>query len=140
MSDLARRGLGTVVCAGLMVASAVLAAGPAYADESETCKDFTSGKAKLKICASLYTAPDGSTGGLGTTQELKEALRLHTVVVELQQRNAAGGWEKVVDGNDEDREGAAAATEPRQAAGKEMRACATGGVRGKEQLTVCTAE
>jgi hypothetical protein len=139
VSDLARRGLGTAVCAGVIVASAVLTAAPAHAD-SETCKEFTSGKAKLQICASLYNTPDGSTGALGSTLELKEALRVHTIVVELQQKNASGGWEKVAEANDEDREGAAAATEPRPADGKQVRACATGGVRSKEQTTVCTAE
>ena len=139
MSDLARRGLGTVVCAGVMAASTVLAASPAYAD-SEKCKEFTSGKASLQICASLYSTPDGSSGALGSTLELKEAQRIHTISVELQHRNDAGGWDKVADATDEDRESAAAATEPLPAAGKGTRACATGGVKGKEQVTVCTAD
>ena len=71
--------------------------------------------------------------------ELHEYLRRdHVVVVRLQQRTSAGSWVTVASAEGQDAEGAAATTGTYAVSGA-VRACATGGLRGHEQATVCTS-
>lgn len=59
------------------------------------------------------------------------------VVVRLQQQTA-GAWTTIASAEGQDVEGAAATTGTVPVSGP-VRACATGGLRGHEQATVCTS-
>lgn len=133
---MSRRILALTAAAALATAGMILTAGPASA--AETCTDFVSDGAELRICTSL-TPSAGGVAASGRTIEMHEYLRRHQIVVSLQRQNTSGGWDTLaVASDDKGIEEATATTTAFPNTGR-LRACATGGLYGgHETATVCT--
>ncbi len=134
MSRFIKRSLAATMLAG---AGVLLMASPASA-VSETCAPFLSDGLELKICATLGTPSAGTAEAGGRTIELHEYRRDHVITVELQRRDGSGVWTTVAAARGRDFEGASAVTDAVAVSGA-VRSCATGGLVGHEQATVCTA-
>ncbi|MBM7789959.1 hypothetical protein [Tenggerimyces flavus] len=134
---MSRRILALTAAAALATAGMILTAGPASA--AETCTDFVSDGAELRICTSLYSPSAGNVVASGRTIELHEYLRRHQITVSLQRQNPSGGWDTLATASDDKGvEEASATTTAFHNTGR-LRACATGGLYGgHETATVCT--
>jgi hypothetical protein len=131
-----RRLLAIGLTAAALTVGSIAVALPASA--AETCEEFVSDGAEILICAGLYAPSAGTVAAHGRTVELHEYLRRHVITVQLQRQNASGGWDVVDSADGYDVEGASAVTDPFPATAT-YRACATGGLDGHEQATVCSS-
>ena len=133
---MSRRVLALTAAAALAAAGVLLTAGPASA--SETCTDFVSDGAELRICTALWSPSAGNVAATGRTIEMHEYLRRHQIVVSLQRQNASGGWDTLATASDDKGIEEARATTSAVANTGRLRSCATGGLYGHETATVCT--